>query len=63
VELDAKLGTFPIDQAASRAGMDVHGRMLKGKPEDWLTLQRQWRQQFRQEYRELQRAAAPGALP
>ena len=57
-ELDARLGTFPVDQAASRAGMDVHGRMLKGKPEDWLTLQRQWRQQFRAEYRELRRAAA-----
>jgi ABC-type Fe3+ transport system substrate-binding protein len=57
-ELDAKLGRFPVDQAASRAGMDVHGRMLKGKPEDWLTLQRRWRQQFRQEYRDLRRAAA-----
>jgi hypothetical protein len=56
-DLDAKLGTFPVDQAASRAGMDVHGRMLKGKPEDWLTLQRQWREQFRAEYRELRRAA------
>jgi iron(III) transport system substrate-binding protein len=62
-ELDAQLGTFPIDQAASRAGMEVHGRMLKGKPQDWLTLQRQWRQQFRQEYRELQRAAAQGISP
>lgn len=57
-ELDAKLGTFPVDQAASQAGMEVHGRMLKGRPEDWLTLQRQWRQQFREEYRALRRAAA-----
>jgi iron(III) transport system substrate-binding protein len=57
-ELDARLGTFPIDQAASRAGVDVHGRMLKGKPEDWLTLQRRWREEFREEYRELRRAAA-----
>jgi ABC-type Fe3+ transport system substrate-binding protein len=57
-ELDAKLGTFPVDQAASRAGVDVHRLMLKGKPEDWLTLQRQWRQEFRAEYRELRRAAA-----
>jgi iron(III) transport system substrate-binding protein len=57
-ELDAKLGTFPVDQAASRAGVDVHRQMLKGKPEDWLTLQRQWRQQFRAEYRDLRRAAA-----
>jgi hypothetical protein len=32
--------------------------MLKGKPEDWLALQRQWRQQFKEEYRELRRAAA-----
>jgi len=32
--------------------------MLKGKPEDWLTLQRQWREQFRAEYGELRRAAA-----
>jgi ABC-type Fe3+ transport system substrate-binding protein len=56
-ELDTKLGTFPVDQAASQAGMEVHGRMLKGKPEDWLALQRQWRQQFREEYRELRRAA------
>ena len=62
-ELDARLGTFPVDQAASRAGMDVHGRMLKGKPEDWLTLQRQWRQQFRAEYRELRRAAAQSPMP
>jgi iron(III) transport system substrate-binding protein len=61
-ELDARLGTFPVDQAASRAGMEVHARMLKGKPEDWLTLQRQWRQQFREEYRELRRAAK-GASP
>ncbi len=57
-ELDAKLGTFPIDQAASQAGVDVHRQMLKGKPEDWLTLQRRWREQFRAEYRELRREAA-----
>jgi iron(III) transport system substrate-binding protein len=57
-ELDARLGTFPVDQAASRAGVDVHRQMLKGKPEDWLTLQRQWRQQFRAEYRDLRRAAS-----
>jgi iron(III) transport system substrate-binding protein len=56
-DLDRKLGMFPVDQAASRAGMEVHGRMLKGKPEDWLTLQRQWREQFRAEYRQLRRAA------
>jgi hypothetical protein len=30
---------------------------LRGKPEDWLTLQRRWREQFRAEYRELRRAA------
>jgi iron(III) transport system substrate-binding protein len=57
-DLDAKLGTFPVDQAASQAGLEVHGRMLKGKPEDWLSLQRQWRRQFREEYRGLRRAAA-----
>ena len=57
VELDAKLGAFPVSQAASQAGVDVHRQMLKGKPEDWLTLQRQWRDQFRDEYRELRRAA------
>jgi len=56
-ELDAKLGTFPVTQAASQAGVDVHRQMLKGKPEDWLTLQRQWRDQFRAEYAELRRAA------
>jgi iron(III) transport system substrate-binding protein len=56
-ELDAKLGTFPVTQAASQAGVDVHRQMLKGKPEDWLTLQRQWRDQFRAEYEELRRAA------
>jgi ABC-type Fe3+ transport system substrate-binding protein len=56
-ELDAKLGTFPVSQAASQAGVDVHRQMLRGKPEDWLTLQRQWRDQFRAEYRELRRAA------
>jgi ABC-type Fe3+ transport system substrate-binding protein len=61
-DLDAKLGTFPVDQAASRAGMEVHGRMLKGKPEDWLTLQRQWREQFRAEYRVLRRAAEQSRL-
>jgi iron(III) transport system substrate-binding protein len=61
-DLDAKLGTFPVDQAASRAGMQVHGRMLKGKPEDWLTLQRQWREQFRAEYRDLRRAAEQSRL-
>ena len=58
VELDARLGMFPVDQAASRAGMEVHGRMLKGTPEDWLTLQRRWREQFKEEYRGLRRAAA-----
>jgi ABC-type Fe3+ transport system substrate-binding protein len=57
-QLDAKLGTFPVDQAASRAGMEVHGRMLRGRPEDWLTLQRQWRRQFKEEYGELRREAA-----
>lgn len=56
-ELDAKLGRFPVSQAASQAGVDVHRQMLKGKPEDWLTLQRHWRDQFRAEYRELRRAA------
>jgi len=56
-ELDAKLGTFPVSQAASQVGVAVHRQMLKGKPEDWLTLQRQWRDQFRAEYRELRRAA------
>ena len=61
-DLDAKLGTFPVDQAASRAGMEVQRRMLKGKPEDWLTLQRQWREQFRAEYRELRRAAEQARL-
>jgi iron(III) transport system substrate-binding protein len=55
--LDAKLGVFPVSQAASQAGVDVHRQMLKGKPEDWLRLQRQWRDQFRAEYRELRRAA------
>ncbi|MEA3179708.1 MAG: iron(III) transport system substrate-binding protein [Gammaproteobacteria bacterium] len=58
-ELDAKLGTFPVDQAASQAGVDVHRQMLRGKPEDWLTLQRRWREQFRAEYRELRREATP----
>src|SRR5262249_15609701 len=58
LELDARLGTFPIDQAASQAGAEVHGLMLQGKPEGWLTLQRRWRQQFKEEYRELRRAAA-----
>jgi hypothetical protein len=57
-QLDANLGTFPVSQAASRTGVDVHRQMLKGNPEDWLTLQRQWRDQFRAEYRELRRAAA-----
>jgi iron(III) transport system substrate-binding protein len=56
-ELDARLGRFPIDQKESRAAKDIQGRMLKGKPEEWLTLQRQWRQQFRDEYRELRRLA------
>ena len=62
-QLDARLGMFPIDQAASQVGTDIHGRMLKGKPQDWLALQRQWRRQFQQEYGELRRAAAepPGA--
>ena len=55
--LDAKLGTFPVSQAASQAGVNVHRQMLKGEPEDWLTLQRRWRDQFRAEYRELRRAA------
>ena len=61
-DLDSKLGTFPVDEAASRAGMEVHGRMLKGRPEDWLKLQRQWREQFRAEYRELRRAAERSRL-
>ncbi|MBS0421896.1 MAG: extracellular solute-binding protein [Proteobacteria bacterium] len=57
-QLDTQLGTFPVSQAASQAGVEVHRQMLKGKPEDWLALQRQWRDQFRAEYRELRRAAA-----
>ncbi len=56
--LDARLGTFPIDQQESEAAVEVHARMLKGKPDDWLTLQRRWREQFRQEYRDLRRLAA-----
>jgi ABC-type Fe3+ transport system substrate-binding protein len=56
-ELDAKLGTFPVTQAASQAGAGVHRQMLKGKPEVWLTLQREWRDRFRGEYEELRRAA------
>jgi hypothetical protein len=62
-ELDAKLGSFPVSQAASQAGVNVHRQMLKGKPEDWLTLQRQWRDQFRAEYRELRRAAEASSRP
>jgi hypothetical protein len=59
-ELDARLGTFPIDQAGSRAGTKVHAMMLNGRPQDWLTLQRRWREQFRAEYRELRRLAKAG---
>ncbi len=59
-ELDARLGTFPIDQAASREAADVHARMLRGKPQDWLELQRRWREQFGAEYEDLQRLAASG---
>jgi ABC-type Fe3+ transport system substrate-binding protein len=55
--LDARLGMFPIDQAAAQAGEEVHRRMLKGQPEGWLMLQREWRGQFREEYRQLRRAA------
>lgn len=57
-QLDARLGRFPVSQAASQAGVEVHRQMLKGKPEDWLMLQRQWRDQFRDEYLQLRRAAA-----
>lgn len=62
-ELDARLGMFPVDQAATERGTGIRGRMLKGKPQDWLALQREWRRQFKQEYGELRRAAAepPGA--
>lgn len=56
-QLDARLGRFPVSQAASRAGVTVHRRMLEGKPEDWLALQRQWRGQFLAEYQELRHAA------
>jgi iron(III) transport system substrate-binding protein len=56
-ELDAKLGMFPVTQADSQAGVDMQRQMLKGKPEDWLRLQRRWREQFRAEYRGLRRAA------
>jgi spermidine/putrescine-binding protein len=55
--LDARLGVFPIDQAAAQAGENVHRGMLKGQPEGWLRLQREWRRQFRQEYLQLRRAA------
>jgi iron(III) transport system substrate-binding protein len=56
-ELDARLGMFPIDESASQAAADIHRLMLKGKPEDWLTLQLRWREEFRAEYRELRNAA------
>jgi hypothetical protein len=58
VQLDAKLGAFPIGQQASRAAEDIRAGMLKGRPEGWLALQRRWRLQFRQEYVQLREAAA-----
>lgn len=47
VELDARLGTFPFDQAEALRRMDV---WVKSTPLERLALQRQWTEEFRREY-------------
>jgi iron(III) transport system substrate-binding protein len=53
-KLDAKLGMFPFDQAAALRRGD---QWRKANPIDKLALQRQWTQEFRNEYRALRRSA------
>jgi ABC-type Fe3+ transport system substrate-binding protein len=56
-ELDARLGRFPIDEAASRQAAVAYRRMQGGDPRDWLKLQNRWLELFRNEYRDLRAAA------
>lgn len=56
-ELDARLGRFPISEAESQAAAAVHAKMLNGEPQEWLALQRRWRERFRAEYSDLRRLA------
>ena len=57
-ELDARLGRFPVDQAASQRGVAAYRKMLNGDPREWLDLQRRWLELFRGEYRTLRELAA-----
>ncbi|HEY1629223.1 MAG TPA: extracellular solute-binding protein [Tepidisphaeraceae bacterium] len=53
-ELDAKLGTFPFDQAeALRRAAEYH----KASAVQRMALQRQWTDEFRDEYRQLRKEA------
>jgi iron(III) transport system substrate-binding protein len=56
-ELDARLGRFPIDEAASRDGVAAYRKMLSGDPREWLALQQQWLDVFAAEYRTLRELA------
>jgi iron(III) transport system substrate-binding protein len=54
-ELDAKFGVFPFDQKEALARMAMY---KKATPVERLNMQRQWTQEFRDEYRQLREAAA-----
>lgn len=57
-ELEARLARFPIDEEASRRGVAAYRKMLNGDPREWLALQSQWLELFRNEYRGLRELAA-----
>ena len=61
-ELDAKLGRFPFDQkeALRRAAL---WKAKTTTAVDRLKLQRQWTQEFREEYRKLRQEAGTGPRP
>lgn len=52
--LDAKLGVFPFDQKEALARL---ARYQKASAVEKLAMQRQWTQEFREEYRQLREAA------
>jgi ABC-type glycerol-3-phosphate transport system substrate-binding protein len=56
-ELDAKLGMFPFDQAEALRRMDQWNKLRKTSPLEMLALQRNWTEEFREEYRRLREEA------
>jgi iron(III) transport system substrate-binding protein len=56
-ELDAKLGTFSFDQAEALRRMEQWNRLRRTSAVEMLALQRQWTEEFRDEYRGLREQA------